>query len=97
MEWLFGQSGSAVLAVSPLSVLPTPSLLLGGREQHEKPKQALMPCKQCSVIPKTFMFINTAVVTNPNHSTIWIAVKKVHSVAARPGTAVEVEDYQRRR
>ena len=30
MEYPFGQFGSAVLAVSPPKLLPTPSLLLGG-------------------------------------------------------------------
>lgn len=70
MKYPFGQPGSAVLAVSPLSLLPTCSILAGGAVRDNTP---------CCVI-------NTLLVTNPKLSTIWTATKENYFILNRHST-----------
>jgi len=35
--------------------------------------------------------VNSVVVPNPKHSTIWVSVKKVNSITARPSTVINNE------
>jgi len=54
MEYPFGQFGSAVLAMFPPKILPTPSLLafVGGNIGET----SLMLCKYCSAVAKTLVY-----------------------------------------
>ncbi|KAJ7424018.1 rna-directed dna polymerase from mobile element jockey-like [Pitangus sulphuratus] len=54
MEYLFGQIGSAVLAMSPPNLLPTPRLLaFGGRVMVVAGNTVSMLWKHCSAVAKT--------------------------------------------
>ena len=57
MEYPSHQLRPAVLAVSPLNLLPTPAYWLGGegdRAEWEREKASML-CKHCPVIAKIFM------------------------------------------
>jgi len=53
MEYLFGQFGSAVLAVSPPNFLTTPSLFTKGAEREKE--KVLTLCKHCSATARTLL------------------------------------------
>lgn len=82
-EYPFGQSRSAVLALSPPSSLPSPSLLAGLTEEKSRHW-----CRASTIQPglKHWCVINTVLLTNPKHSNTPAAMKKVNSIAARCST-----------
>lgn len=75
VEYLFGQFGSAVVAVSPPNLLPIPSLLVG---------ENLWLCKCCSAVAKTFVCYQHCFGQNLKHSTIQATMRKVNSIPTRP-------------
>lgn len=72
IQYLFGQFGSAVLAVYTPTLLPTPSLLtVGGKKgaQWEMEKTLLL-CKHCGAIAKHWCVFNAISVTDPKQNTV---------------------------
>lgn len=80
MEYPFCQSRSAVLALSPHNFLHTPSLItVGGRVGKIKSNdtvQTLLNNSQNSVI-------NSVLVINRKHNTVWTAMNKINSIPSR--------------
>ena len=70
----FGQSGSAVLVLSPSISLHTPSSLLAG--QCEK-RKSLTQCKYCSTTAKHLSAMNIILIQNQKHSIIPTIRKKI--------------------
>lgn len=86
MECLFGQLGSAVLAVSPL---PTPQPTQRGTERETE--KALMLWKHHSPTAKSGDgFINAVLIINLKQTTIGAAIRKIDSIPARPSTVNNV-------
>lgn len=82
MECLFGQLGSAVLAVSPL---PAPQPTQRGTERETE--KALM---LWATAKSGDGFINAILVTNLKQTTIGAAMRKIDSIPARPSTVNNV-------
>lgn len=95
MEYPSGPFGSAVLVVSLLNFLHTPSPLTEETEQ-EKGK-ALSLCKDCSAAAKFWCVTSTAPVTDPKHSTLWASRKKINSVPARPNAPPKTKAFKLQR
>lgn len=70
VEHPFVQRRSAVLALSPSSLLPTPKPICWGRGWVQEKEQAFVLCKYCPAIAKTRDMSSTLSVTNPKHSTL---------------------------
>ena len=96
MEYPSMQLGSAVLAVSPPSSLPTTHSQLAEVSRVGK-KETLMPCNLCSATAKALMCYQYFSATNLKHSTIWAAVEKVNFLPARPGLARSLRTQMDRR
>lgn len=65
----------------------TPSQLICGRAGWETEKTCML-CKHCSATAK-ISAISTVFITNQNHSTIWVAMKKDNCITVRPCTNKE--------
>jgi len=74
----------------PSQLLAHPVYLLGvreGRSAEWQKETALMLCKHCSTVAKIlWLSINTILVTNSKHSTMWAAMKKINSILASTHT-----------
>jgi len=86
MEYPCAQLGSAVLAVSPLNSLCTPSPLAGGVVGEAE--KALTLCKHCLARTKTSLYVNAVSSTKSEHSFIPTA-KKINSIPAQNSTLLE--------
>lgn len=79
IEHPFGHLGSDILAVYPLQILPSPSLLARGKCETIKDSlyavQALLSSSQNTFLTK--------------YSTMTAAVGKITSISARPSTSVQ--------
>lgn len=81
IEYLLHQFGSPSWQhlFPPSSLHPARSLVSREREV----KKAFRLFKHCSAAAK----IPAVLITNPKHTTIWAAVKKINAAPARPNTA----------
>ena len=75
MEYTFGQSGSAVTAVFPLSLLPTPIYSLGASMTNTEGLDTVQPAVWQQL--KHWGVISAVLITNLKHGTLWAAMKKI--------------------
>ena len=87
MGYPFGLLGSAVLSLSPPSLLPIPTLLAFGRRSGLE-RQPWCCASTAWQKPKHWCVVNTAVAANAKLSTTWDAVRKTNSILARTSTGL---------
>lgn len=83
MECPSMQLGSAVLAVSPFSPLPTAN---SQTEVSRIGKKEPTLCNLCSATAKTLMCYQHFSATNLKHSTVWAAMENVNFLPGRPSS-----------
>lgn len=86
MEYPWGQSGSAVLALSPPHILLTPQPAGWEGQFGEK---ALTLCKHPSAAAKMLVCYQHCLATNEKHSTTWAVMRKVNSIMAESSTVTQ--------
>lgn len=89
MEHTFCLLVSAVLAVSPSSFLPIPSLLAGGAEW--KKGKTLTLSKHCSAVAEIPSYYQHRFSQNLEQRTVWAAMQQIISIPDRPCTGFQLK------